>query len=135
MTIGNNTYTEMIDNETKISIIKKELIKEDDKNTDDAILFDSLPKDELELLSFKADIIDEIKAVEYNEIQEMGKLAKEDIIAAAVENISDIANSDISKFNIAKSFIENSMENNPNNANETKLGIIELINQKIENLS
>ncbi|TLP41184.1 hypothetical protein [Arcobacter arenosus] len=131
--ISQKTYSE---NEISKKIFETPTIEKtiDTEHNEDAILFDSMPEEQLELLSFQADIVDEIKAIEYNEIQESGKLASEDIIAAAVENISDLADGNADKFNIAISFIENSMQDNPNNANEVKQGIVSLIKDKIEYL-
>ncbi|WP_421715958.1 hypothetical protein [Arcobacter arenosus] len=131
--ISQKTYSE---NEISKKIFETPTVEKtiDTEHNEDAILFDSMPEEQLELLSFQADIVDEIKAIEYNEIQESGKLASEDIIAAAVENISDLADGNADKFNIAISFIENSMQDNPNNANEVKQGIVSLIKDKIEYL-
>ncbi len=136
MTIDNISQKTYSENEISKKIFETPTVQKtiDTEQDGDSILFDSMPEDQLELLSFQADIVDEIKAIEYNEIQESGKLASEDIIAAAVENISDLANADADKFNIAINFIENSMQDNPNNANEVKQGIVSLIKDKIEYL-
>ncbi len=136
MTIDNISQKTYSENEISKKIFETPTVQKtiDTEQDGDSILFDSMPEDQLELLSFQADIVDEIKAIEYNEIQESGKLASEDIIAAAVENISDLANGDADKFNIAINFIENSMQDNPNNANEVKQGIVSLIKDKIEYL-
>ncbi len=136
MTIDNISQKIYSENEISNKIFETPTVEKtiDTEHNEDAILFDSMPEEQLELLSFQADIVDEIKAIEYNEIQESGKLASEDIIAAAVENISDLSNGDADKFNIAINFIENSMQDNPNNANEVKQGIISLIKNKIEYL-
>jgi len=136
MTIDNISQKTYSENEISKKIFETPTVQKtiDTEQDGDSILFDSMPEDQLELLSFQADIVDEIKAIEYNEIQESGKLASEDIIAAAVENISDLANADADKFNIAINFIENSMQDNPNTANEVKQGIVSLIKDKIEYL-
>lgn len=136
MTIDNISQKNYSENEISNKIFETPIVQKsiDEEQKEDAILFDSMPEEQLELLSFQADIVDEIKAIEYNEIQESGKLASEDIIAAAVENISDLADSNVDKFNIAIDFIQNSMQDNPNNANEVKQGIVSLIKDKIENL-
>jgi len=136
MTIDNISQKTYSENEISNKIFETPSVQQtiDTEQNEDAILFDSMPEKQLELLSFQADIVDEIKAIEYNEIQESGKLASEDIISAAAENISDLANGNVDKFNIAISFIENSMQDNPNNANEVKQGIVSLIKDKIEYL-
>jgi len=111
-----------------------------EENSSEVILdiidvIESPSQEEMESQLFVADIKDEMMAIENNEIlSEDEKMSVEELVASAVDNISILANNNVNKYTLAIETIQMSMKDNPNNANDIKQNIIDVLNESIASL-
>jgi len=109
---------------------------ENSQEISSAAIIDSSSEIEQEMALFKADIDDEISAIVNTfGLLERESLAIEDIVSAATQNITEEAQDSLEKLNVAIGIIQNSMEGNPQDANEVKQQVIELLNNRISFLT
>lgn len=100
-----------------------------------AAVIDSSSKEEQDMALFKADVTDEIIAMENNfKLSEEEKLPSDEVASAATQNIQDVAKDDINKLNLAIEVLQKSMEGNPEDANKAKQQVIDLLKEKISSL-